>query len=141
MTDKPAPSDPPFPKGTLLRTREGDLDFGWIILIFTCLIGMGCFIMEGVGWMKISTAAWAWFGSYTTLAFIAGAAVSRARLIAKADVSAAHARAIDAVVEQDPKAAAALAATPPAVVVATETVTSSETTEPNIFHDDERDDA
>lgn len=135
---KPAASDPPHPKGTLLRTREGDLDFGWVILIFCCLVGMGSFVLEGAGFMKISTAAWAWFGSFTTMSFIAGAAVSRARLIAKADVSAAQARAIDAVVEQDPKAAAALAATPPAVVVA-ETVTTS-TTEPNIFRDDERDD-
>lgn len=114
---KPAASDPPNPKGTLLRTREGDLDFGWVILIFCCIVGMGAFVLEGFGKMKLSTSGWVWFGSYTTLAFISGAAVSRARLIAKADVSAAQARAIDAVTEVDPKAGAALAQEGAVVVV------------------------
>lgn len=136
MTDKVAASDPPHPKGTLLRTREGDLDFGWIILIFCCIVGMGSFVLVGFGVMQLPTSAWAWFGSFTTMSFIAGAAVSRARLIAKADVSAAQARAIDAVVETDPKAGAALAAKPPPAVVVTGTapVTSPE---PDLFTDDE----
>jgi hypothetical protein len=115
--NKPAASDPPNPKGTLLRTREGDLDFGWVILIFCCLVGMSSFVLEGLGIMKLSTSGWVWFGSFTTMSFIAGAAVSRARLIANADVSAAHARAIDAVTEEDPKAGASLAAGTDAVVV------------------------
>jgi hypothetical protein len=128
MTAKPAASDPPHPKGTLFRTREGDLDFGWVILIFCVIVGMGSFILEGFGLMRLSNAGWIWFGSFTTMSFLAGAAIARARLIAKADVSAAQARAIDAVVEQDPKAAVALAADKvPAIP-----------TEPNLFTDDER---
>lgn len=134
MTVKPAASDPPNPKGTLLRTREGDLDFGWIILIFCCTVGMGSFVLVGFGYMTIPNAAWAWFGSFTTMSFIAGAAVSRARLIAKADVSAAQARAIDAVTEEDPKAGAALAAGDAVVVVGT----PKPPTEPDLFTDDER---
>jgi len=70
------------------------------------------------------------------MCFIAGAAISRARLIAKADVSAAQARAIDAVVEQDPKAAAALAVTPPALAVAVDV--AGHGAEPSIWTDDER---
>jgi len=44
-------------------------------------------MLEGFGIMKhISVAAWTWFGSFTTLCFIAGAAIDRARLIAKGKV-------------------------------------------------------
>jgi hypothetical protein len=131
---KTAASDPPNPKGTMFRTKEGDMDFGWLILIFCVIVGMGSFLLEGLGKMKISSAAWLWFGSFTTMSFIAGAAIARARLIAKSDVSAAQARAIDAVVEVDPKAGAALAAEP-AIVVTTEKPVP---TEPDLFKDDER---
>jgi hypothetical protein len=67
----------------LIFTKDGDLDFGWVILIFCCLAGMGVFV--GIAMKKLvepSIAAWSWFGSFTTLCFIAGTAISRARLIA-----------------------------------------------------------
>lgn len=71
--------------GTLLRTKEGDLDLGWVILIVCVVFGCAMFVLEATGELKPSTAGWAWFGSFTTLAFIAGATISRARLIAKSD--------------------------------------------------------
>jgi hypothetical protein len=67
----------------LFHTREGDLDFGWVILLACVVVGLVVFVAQSFGWIKGPTvAAWAWFGSFTTMAFIAGAAVSRARLIA-----------------------------------------------------------
>lgn len=73
-------------QGTMFRTKEGDLDLGWAILVVCVVFGCGMFVLEGTGEVRPSTAAWAWFGSFTSLAFIAGAAISRARLIAKSDV-------------------------------------------------------
>lgn len=70
-------------KGNLFHTREGDLDFGWVILLACVVVGLVVFVAQSFGWIRGPTvAAWAWFGSFTTMAFIAGAAVSRARLIA-----------------------------------------------------------
>jgi hypothetical protein len=131
---KAAASDPPNPKGTLFRTKEGDVDFGWVLLIIGFANGILLFDLDAFGVVKISTPAYAWYGSVITMCFIAGAAIARARLIAKADVSAAQARAIDAVVEVDPKAALA-PKVEPVVVVTTEAPAS---TEPDLFKDDER---
>jgi len=72
---------------SLFYTKDGDLDFGWVILIGACVVGLGVFVAEAVGWIRgPSVAAWSWFGAFTSMAFIAGAAISRARLIAKSDV-------------------------------------------------------
>jgi hypothetical protein len=71
----------------LFFTKEGDLDFGWIILIACVAVGLGVFVAVTFGVVADpSTAAWAWMGSFTTLAFISGATIARARLIAKAKV-------------------------------------------------------
>lgn len=75
-------------QGSFLRTKDGDLDLGWMILIVCVVFGCGMFVLEGTGEVAPSTAAWAWFGSFTTLAFINGAAIARARLIAKSDLAA-----------------------------------------------------
>jgi hypothetical protein len=71
----------------LIFTKDGDLDFGWIILIFCCVVGLSIFVAIAFGLAKKepSTAAWAWFGSFTTMSFISGAAISRARLIANSN--------------------------------------------------------
>jgi hypothetical protein len=62
-------------------TRE--LDLGWAILVLCSLSGVTAFFIELLTDNDISNAGWAWFGSFTTFAFIAGASLSRARLIAK----------------------------------------------------------
>lgn len=79
---------------SLLYTKEGELDFGWAILLACCVVGLGAFILTGFGVFRASVAAWSWFGSFTGMAFIAGAAISRARLIAKSDVPGAIAQGI-----------------------------------------------
>jgi hypothetical protein len=77
-------------KNPLLYTKSGELSIGPITLVFCCLVGMLAFMLEGFGIMKhISVAAWTWFGSFTTLCFIAGAAIDRARLISKGKVDEA----------------------------------------------------
>lgn len=70
----------------LFYTKEGDLDFGWAILLVCCIYGLVAFGLDAAGVWRVGVAAWAWFGSFTTLAFIAGAALGRARLIAQSDV-------------------------------------------------------
>ena len=72
---------------SLLYTVEGELDFGWLILAVCCVVGLTVFVAQSFGWIRgPSVAAWAWFGSFSAMAFIAGAAISRARLIAKSSV-------------------------------------------------------
>lgn len=71
---------------SLLYTKDGDLDFGWAILIACCAVGLAVFVLEAAGRIRgPSIAAWSWFGAFTTMAFIAGTAISRARLIAKSN--------------------------------------------------------
>jgi len=71
-------------KESLFYTKDGDLDFGWAILLLACAIGLTVFVAESIGLIRgPSIAGWSWFGAFTSMAFIAGAAISRARLIAK----------------------------------------------------------
>jgi len=65
------------------RDGRRELDFGWLILAVCCVVGLAAFVLSGFGVFKAPPWAWAWFGGFTTMAFIAGAAISRARLIAK----------------------------------------------------------
>jgi len=74
-------------KNPLFYTKDGDLDFGWVILIGCCVVGLTVFVLEAFGVAKhASVAGWSWFGAFTSMAFIAGTAISRARLIAKSNV-------------------------------------------------------
>jgi hypothetical protein len=72
-------------KHPLFYTKDGDLDFGWAILLACCGFGLVAFGLDAAGVWDVSVAAWAWYGSFTSLAFIAGAAVGRARLIAQSN--------------------------------------------------------
>ena len=73
-------------KHPLLFTKDGDLDFGWLILVACVVVGLTVFTLKSFGAIQgPDIAAWSWFGSFTTMSFIAGAAISRARLIAKSD--------------------------------------------------------
>jgi hypothetical protein len=76
------------------RDGRRELDFGWLILAVCCVVGLTCFILSGFGLFKAPVWAWSWFGAFTTMAFIAGAAISRARLIAKSDAPGQVAQAI-----------------------------------------------
>ena len=81
----------------LFFTKEGHLDLGWLILLVCCIVGLWAFI--GLGMQKIPKdaippAAWAWFGAFTTMAFIAGATTARAAMIAKSTAAGAVAQAI-----------------------------------------------
>lgn len=68
-------------------TKEGSLDLGWLILLTCCIVGLTVFVASSVGAIKgPSVAGWAWFGSFTAMAFIAGAARDRAVLIAQSRV-------------------------------------------------------
>jgi hypothetical protein len=67
----------------LFYTKTGELDTGQFVLLVCCAISLA--LMVGVSWFngkEPSIAAWAFFGSFTTMCFIAGAAKDRARLIA-----------------------------------------------------------
>jgi len=50
--------------------------------------------LEAAGKVDVSNAAWAWFGSFTAMSFISGAAISRARLIAQSHTPGDVAQAI-----------------------------------------------
>lgn len=60
-----------------------ELDLGWAILAIAFLNGIVAFDLAAAGIWSISVAAWSWYGSLTGLAFIAGATISRARLLAE----------------------------------------------------------
>ena len=68
-----------------VERRDGaiELDLGWLILAVAFLNGLVAFDLAAAGVWQISVAAWSWYGSLTGLAFIAGATISRARLIAE----------------------------------------------------------
>lgn len=90
-------------KGSLWHTKEGDLDFGWLILAACCIVGLLAFVAAGLGVFKAPIAAWSWFGAFTSMAFIAGAAISRARLIAASRMPGEVARGIAESVPDDPR--------------------------------------
>lgn len=70
----------------LFFTADDELDIGWLILGLCCVFGLAAFGLEGAGlWSHISNAAWAWFGTFTTLSFISGVTINRARLIASSE--------------------------------------------------------
>ncbi len=81
----------------LFFTKDGRLDLGWLILLACCVVGLWAFIGLGVQAIPkdaIPQAAWAWFGAFTTMAFIAGATTARAALIAKSTSVGAVSQAI-----------------------------------------------
>ncbi len=84
----------------LFFTKDGRLDLGWLILVTCCVVGLGAFIglaLRKIPHDAIPQAAWAWFGAYTTMAFIAGATTARAALIAKSTSVGAVSQAIASV--------------------------------------------
>lgn len=66
----------------MIFTSSGDLDLGWVLLALAFVNGILFFDLAALGHARVSVAAWSWYGSLTGLSFIAGATISRARLIA-----------------------------------------------------------
>ena len=74
-------------QGTLLRTKEGDLDLGWLILMIAFLNGIVVFDLAAWGLIPgPNTEAWVWYSSLTLFAFLSGVAIARARLIVSAKI-------------------------------------------------------
>jgi len=67
---------------SLLYTAGGELDLGWLLLLIAFANAIVFFDLAAFRLVTISVAAWAFYGSMISLCFIAGAAISRARLIA-----------------------------------------------------------
>lgn len=69
-----------------VERRDGtvELDLGWAILAMAFLNGLLAFDLAAAGVWRVTVAAWSWYGSLTGLAFLAGATISRARLMAEA---------------------------------------------------------
>ena len=78
----------------LFFKRDGGMDLSQFILL--CIVGwvMVCFTLAGLGVLRVSTAAWAFLGSFTSLSFIAWAARDRAALIAASKTPGEVARGI-----------------------------------------------
>lgn len=93
---------------SLIYTVQGELDLGWLLLLIAFANAILFFDLAAFKVVSISVAAWAFYGSMISLCFIAGAAISRARLIAGSRVPGEVARGI------------------------------AESAEPNLFTDDER---
>jgi hypothetical protein len=68
----------------LFYKMDGSLDLSQFILCVLTVYVCTVFVLAGTGTLRVSTAAWAFLGSFTTLAFIAWAARDRAALIAGA---------------------------------------------------------
>lgn len=67
----------------LFFRKDGGMDlaqfFLLVVVVYVCVI----FVLAGLGTLRVSTAAWAFLGSFVSLAFIAWAARDRAELIAR----------------------------------------------------------
>lgn len=78
----------------LFFTKDNELDFGWLLLIGSFLFGIIAAAMEASKRWDLSNAAWAYLGANNAMSYIAGAAISRARLIAKSETPGNVAKAI-----------------------------------------------
>lgn len=66
----------------LLFKRDGSMDLSQFLLVLLTVWVCVVWVLAGLAVLRVSTAAWAFLGSFTTLAFIAWAARDRAELIA-----------------------------------------------------------
>lgn len=85
----------------LFFRQDGGMDlsqfFLLVIVVWVCVV----FVLAGAGVLHVTTAAWAFLGSFTTLAFIAWAARDRAEMIAKSKTPGDVAHGIAQVIEMD----------------------------------------
>ena len=66
----------------LIFKTDGGMDLSQLILLTICVWVMVCFTLAGLQVLTVTNGAWAFLGSFTSLAFIAWAARDRAALIA-----------------------------------------------------------
>lgn len=66
----------------LFFRADGGMDLSQFFLLVLVLWVIVVWTLAGFGHLKVSTAAWAFLGSFTSLCFIAWAARDRAELIA-----------------------------------------------------------
>lgn len=69
----------------LIFTSEGHLDFSWLLTIVLCATGVSGFIIEACG-LHLSVAAWTWLGASFSAVLIAAVPISKARILAKANL-------------------------------------------------------
>ena len=62
----------------LVFRKDGSLDFGPLLLAVAAAAGLFLLFADAFGVARVSVAAWAFLGSFVSLAFIAGAAAERA---------------------------------------------------------------
>ena len=67
----------------LVFTKDGDLDLGWVILLIAFLNGILVWDFIAFGKATMTPQGWVWYGAVTTMAFISGVSIAKARLIAK----------------------------------------------------------
>lgn len=78
----------------LIFRKDGSLDFGPLLLAIAAGVGVFLLLADAFGMAKVSVAAWAFLGSFVSLAFIAGAAAERAYWIAHSKTPGEVAKAI-----------------------------------------------
>jgi hypothetical protein len=65
-------------RNPLIFRKDGSLDFGPLLLAVAASVGVFLLLADAFGMARVSVAAWAFLGSFVSLAFIAGAAAERA---------------------------------------------------------------
>lgn len=80
----------------LFFRKDGGLDLAQFLLLMIVVWVMVVFTLAGFKVLTVSTAAWAFLGSFTSLCFIAWAARDRAELIANSKTPGEIARGIAA---------------------------------------------
>lgn len=86
----------------LFFRADGGLDLAQFLLLLIVVWVMVVFTLAGLKVLTISTAAWAFLGSFTSLCFIAWAARDRAELIANSKTPGEIAKGIASAVPDTP---------------------------------------
>jgi hypothetical protein len=86
----------------LFFRADGGLDLAQFLLLLIVVWVMAVFTLAGLQHLKVSTAAWAFLGSFTSLCFIAWAARDRAELIANSKTPGEIAKGIASAVPDTP---------------------------------------
>ena len=78
----------------LFFRKDGALDFGPAVWAMTAIIALVMLVLDAFGIAAVSVAAWAFLGSFTAIASIAGAAAERAYWISQSKTPGEIARGI-----------------------------------------------
>ena len=78
----------------LFFRQDGGLDFGPAVWLASALVGLVIFVLTAFRITSVTVAAWAWLGSFISIAAIAGAAEARAFWISRSPTPGAVASGI-----------------------------------------------